>query len=384
VYDVIAEQWRRASDRLRGDEEAARLFLPGGRAPVAGAVQRQPELAATLRHIARDGARGFYEGSIAAAIVEHLRALGGFHTLEDFATHAGTETVPVSGDYRGYRLYECPPNGQGITALLILGMLRGFDLGKLEPFGADRIHLLLEAGRQAISDRDRFIGDPAAEGWRELLDDDRLARLAAGFDLRRAAAASPSSVVFDRRHTSHVAVVDRDLNAVSLIASVFQDFGSGLVAPGTGVLLQNRGHSFVLTPGHPNEIGPGKRPLHTIIPALLGHRGRVSHVLGVVGGHFQAWGHAQLVSNLIDLGLDPQSALDAPRFWHNGRSVEVERGIDTQVSAALARRGHSILRHDDPAASWPLGGGQLIAIDRATGTLIGAADPRLDGCALGY
>ena len=208
--------------------------------------------------------------------------------------------------------------------------------------------------------------------------------LAAGINPDRAAdtpAAIPPLMGTD---TCHVAVVDRDGTAVSMIASVFEDFGSGIVVPGTGVLLQNRGRGFSLEAGHPNDFGPGKRPLHTIIPAMLSRNGQITHVLGVVGGHYQAWGHASVISNLLDHGCDPQAALDMPRFWHDGQMVEAEQGIPAATVADLRARGHKVLWHHEEPDTWPLGGGQLIAIDPIAGTLTGAADPRLDGCALGY
>jgi gamma-glutamyltranspeptidase / glutathione hydrolase len=384
VHEVIAEQWRRAADRLRGDAEARRLFLWNDAAPRPGAVHRQPDLAATMRAIAHGGAAAFYQGVTAARIVACLRGLGGLHTLEDFATHRGDYVAPVGQAYRGHVVHECPPNGQGIAALMMLGLLERFDIAALDLSGAAHLHLMIEAGRLAIADRDRLVGDPAETSWHALLAPAYLDTLASRIDPRRAVPPRPPASLPMGRDTCHVAVVDRDRNAMSMIGSVFEDFGSGLVAPGTGVLLQNRGAGFVLTPGHPNEFGPRRRPLHTIIPALVTHAGRVRHVLGVVGGHYQAWGHAHVISRLLDFGDDVQAALDAPRAWHNGRSVEVERGLAAAAIAGLQSRGHDLLRHDDPAAGWPLGGAQLIEIDWQSGTLSGAADPRLDGCALGH
>jgi gamma-glutamyltranspeptidase/glutathione hydrolase len=387
VYDVIASWWRGEVDKLRGDPEAARVLLWNGDAPAAGTIHRQPDLAATLRRIAREGAAGFYTGPVAEAIVQHLRASDGFHTLDDFAAHTGDYVTPISTGYRGYEVYECPPNGQGIAALMMLGLLAGFDLSALDPSGTDRFHLAIEAGRLAILDRDRLVGDPnATKDWRKLLDAEYLKVLRSRIDLAHATQPIAPSPIPMGHDTCHVAVVDRDRNAVSLIASIFDNFGSGLVGPSTGVVLQNRGHGFVLTPNHPNEIGPRKRPLHTIIPALVCRTGRVSHVLGVVGGHYQAWGQAHVITNLVDFGFNVQEALDAPRVFHNGLAVEVERGIDRDVITDLAARQHQIVDYADMNLDRlrRLGGGQLIAIDWGTGALVGAADPRLDGCALGY
>lgn len=383
VHDVIAEQWRRATGRLRADPEARRLFLWQDAAPRPGTVHRQPELAATLRGIVRHGAPWFYNDAPAAAMVARLQELGGRHTLADFAGHAGAYDDPVGLSYRGHCVRECAPNGQGIAALMMLGLLEGWQIGAHDPAGAERLHLAIEAGRLAIRDRDRLVGDTAAGAWHEMLDTGRLDALRRTIDPLRAAPPVADAALPMGRDTCHVAVVDRDRNAISLIASVFEDFGSGIVPPGTGVLLQNRGHGFVLTAGHPNELAPNKRPLHTIIPALVTRDGRVSHVLGVVGGHYQAWGHAHVISNLLDYGMDVQQALDAPRAYHSAGAIEVERGVADCVVRGLERRGHKIRRHPDPLTSWPIGGAQLIEIDWQSGTLCGAADPRLDGCALG-
>jgi gamma-glutamyltranspeptidase/glutathione hydrolase len=384
VHDVIAGWWRGDVEKLRMDPEAARVLLWDGEAPTPGTIHRQPDLAATMRCIGREEAAGFYSEAVAEAMVRYLRAKGGLHTLEDFANHKGDYVDPVSIDYHGRRLHECPPNGQGIAALLMLGILQGFDLAALDPKGADRLHLAVEAGRLAIRDRDRLVGDPqTAKDWDRLIEPRYLAELQTDIDMSRAAAPAAPSTIPMGRDTCHVAAVDRDRNAVSLIASVFYNFGSGLVAPSTGVVLQNRGHGFVLTPNHPNEIGPGKRPLHTIIPALVCDGGRVSHALGVVGGHYQAWGHAQVITNLVDYGMNVQEALDAPRVFHNGTSVELEPGIAGSVISDLTARGHQVVDVAE-ASMGRLGGAQLIEIDWEKGSLAGAADRRLDGCALGY
>jgi len=385
VYDFISWLWRGAVVRLAADPEAARIFLWNGNAPRAGTVHRQSDLASTLTKISRDGARAFYQGPIADALVRHLVSLGGLHTLSDFASHAGNYVNPISILYRGHEVFECPPNGQGIAALMMLGLLSGFNMSSFEPFGVDRLHIAIEVGRPAIRDRDRLIGDPDFDvNWHSMLDAGYLAGLRANIDTKRTAPRISPSLMSMGRDTCHVAVVDRDRNAISLIASVFHDFGSGLVAPTTGVLLQNRGHGFVLTPGHPNELKPSKRPLHTIIPALVCKGGRVSYVLGVVGGHYQAWGHTHVLSNLLDFGLDPQAALDAPRVFHDGALVEIERGINPRVVEELRARGHQVYHHHSDDGRAPLGGGQLIAIEWESGTLVGASDPRLDGCAIGY
>ena len=385
VGDVIAAQWARAADRLRPDAEASRLFLPGGAPPRPGQVHHQPDLARSLGLIAGAGADAFYRGELGARIVAHLRSLGGEQTEADFATHAGEFVDPVAQAYRGHLVHECPPNGQGVAALMMLGILGSRPVEPGGPLSVARLHRAIEAGRMAIAARNRLVGDPAAaQSWPAMLRADSLATLAARIDPHRCAPPELDASLPMGTDTCHVAVVDRDGTAVSMIASIFEDFGSGIAVPGTGILLQNRGRGFVLTPGHPNEYGPHKRPLHTIIPALLSRDGQVTHVLGVVGGHYQAWGQAHIIGNLLDHDCEPQTALDLPRLWHDGAQVEVERGIAPATVAALRRLGHRVVAHADLPNPWPLGGAQLIEIDHAAGTLTGASDPRLDGCALGY
>jgi gamma-glutamyltranspeptidase/glutathione hydrolase len=384
VHDVIARQWARATARLHADTQARQLFLWDDRPPAPGQVHRQPELARTLRKIATHGASAFYRGGIAARIVAHLRSLGGSHREDDFERHAGEFVGPVAIGYRGHLVHECPPNGQGVAALMILGLLDRFAPAEDDPLGTARLHHAIEAGRLAIAARDNLVGDPSSRGWEGMLTPAALDRAAGLIDPYQCMA--PRALPSPRMGTDtcHVAVVDRDGTAVSMIASVFEDFGSGIVPPGTGVLLQNRGCGFSLVPGHPNEYGPGRRPLHTIIPAMVSRDGRITHVLGVVGGHYQAWGQAHVLANQLDFGCDAQRALDLPRLWHDGTKVEAERGIPEGTIAGLRRLGHEVAWHRDMEDPWPLGGGQLIVVDSASGSLTGAADPRLDGCALGF
>jgi gamma-glutamyltranspeptidase/glutathione hydrolase len=377
VHDVIARQWARATDRLRADPEAGRLFLWDGRPPAPGQVHRQPELAHSLRQIARDGSDAFYRREIADRIVAHLRSLGGRHSADDFAGHVGEFVEPVAIGYRGHLVHECPPNGQGVAALMMLGLLDRFEPASDGPLGTARLHRAIEAGRMAIAARNALVGDPSSSRWTEMLHPNELDRAAALIDPSRCRAADDLPPPRMGSDTCHVAVVDRDRTAVSMIASVFEDFGSG-------ILLQNRGCGFSLEPGHPNEYGPARRPLHTIIPAMVSRSGRITHVLGVVGGHYQAWGQAHVLANLLDDGCNAQQALDLPRFWHDGRRVEAERGVPEGSILGLRGLGHEVAWHRDMPDPWPLGGAQLIVIDDATGTLAGAADPRLDGCALGF
>jgi gamma-glutamyltranspeptidase/glutathione hydrolase len=388
VFEVAAFYWRGAVDKLRRDPNSRRLFLIDDAAPLPGAMHRQPLLAETLRRIARDGRDGFYTGPVAEDIVRHLRAAGGAHDPADFAAARGEYVTPIRTRYRGFDVFECPPNGQGIVALMMLNILGGFSLCDLDPRGATRLHLEVEASRLAYRDRDRLIGDPAQSPvpTDDLLSTAYADGLRAAIDPSRALPQSLPSPFPTHAETSHVCVVDGDRNAVSLIGSIFQAFGSGLTAPGSGVVLQNRGHGFSLDPQHPNVIAPGKRPLHTIIPAIVCRDGRVSHALGVVGGHYQPCGHVHLLSNMIDFGLDPQAAVDLGRVFHDGDVLEVEQGIDDRAMAELAALGHRVRRRRDNPAGYEgaLGTAQLIAVDWNEGVLTGAADHRADGCALGY
>lgn len=381
VTPRVAHDWAGQAAKLEKDANARDIYLPGGRAPRAGETFRNPRLAATLRRVAREGAKGFYTGPVAEDIVAYLRGLGGLHTMDDFARTEGEYVDPISATYRGYTVHECPPNGSGITTLLMLNILEGFDLATLDPAGAQRLHLEVEASRLAFADRDAYVGDPRfvdvpvdrllsrrhAEDQRALIRPDR------------AMDAIAPAPLPEHNDTTYLCVVDRDRNAVSFINSLFDGFGSGKVAPGSGVVLQNRGSSFKLDDRHPNGIAGGKRPMHTIIPAMLTKDGRAVMPFGVMGGHYQPVGQTHVLTNMLDYGMDPQAAIDFPRAHHRDGTVKLERGYDEGVAVGLERLGHRTAPADGP-----LGGGQAIWIDGASGTLIGGSEPRKDGLALGY
>ena len=372
--------WNRGRTRLLRHAPAARQFLPDGRVPQVGDRMSNPALAQTLRAIARSGRSAFYEGEVAADIVSTLRALGGVHTEADFASFHPLDTAPIGAPYRGYELLECPPNGQGLAALIIARVLEGFELEDPALTEADRIHLLAEASKAAYAQRNALVADPEHTRFDldDVLGDAPIARLRDRITLEHATPASAWDLPA-HRDTVYVSVVDKDRNAVSLINSIFMTFGSGIYAEKSGVLLQNRGCGFSLVPGHPNAFAGGKRPLHTIIPALLREDGRPVMSFGVMGGQYQAAGHAHILSQVVDRGLDPQAAAEAPRSFAFGSTLTLETGIDESVATDLALRGH----HVEWAAE-PLGGCQAIWIDHARGVLIGGSDPRKDGMALGY
>jgi len=376
VAPRVAFDWATSVDGLQG--VARDLYSFGGKAPRAGQIFHTPGQAEVLRRIARDGRAGFYEGEVAEDLITSLRALGGSHTLDDLAATACDYTNPVSGPYRDIELVEHPPNGQGATAILLLNILKHFDIAAMDPFGAARIHIEAEATKLAYDARNRFIADPDhTTRLDHMLAPETAARLAALID---PASAMPSAApLTEAVHTDtiYITVVDRDRMAVSLIYSIFWSFGSGFASNRFGINFQNRGAGFTLTPGHPNEAGGGKRPMHTIIPGMIKRDGKVMMPFGVMGGAYQSTGHARFVSNLTDFGMDPQQAIDAPRSFSGVEGLEVERGYPDFVRAELAGMGHAVVVPDTP-----VGGAQAILIE--DGLLIGASDPRKDGCALGY
>lgn len=377
VAPRVAFDWQAAKDVPQGHGRTH--YLPSGAPMPVGAIFRAPGQAELLRRVARDGPAAFYTGEITEDMLATLNGMGGTHTAEDFANHKGNYTDPISGPYGGKDLLEHPPNGQGATAILILNILKQFDLASLDPLGPERAHLEAEATKLAYDARNRLIADPDYTT--------RLAHmLAPETAAQLAALIRPDAVIDDpvplteavHRDTVYITVVDRDRMAVSLIYSIFHSFGSGIASEKFGVLFQNRGAGFCLTPGHPNEYGPGKRPMHTIIPAMLADEGRVNTSFGVMGGAYQPCGHARYVSNRLDYGMEAQTALDAPRAFAEDGVLKLERGYSEATRAALSALGHKVITPDGP-----IGGAQAITI-LPEGVLEGASDPRKDGCALGY
>lgn len=382
----VHSDWVGAVAKLMQHEAAARRFLRDGEAPALGSRFVQPELARTLRAIAARGKKAFYEGEIAADMVATLRAAGGTHTEEDFARGADVAEFvePISLSWRGMEVFQCPPNGSGLHALQILGILGHLATPGEGPLSAKRLHRHIEAARLAYRDRDAFLADPSQVEVpvAKLLDPDYLKRLASLIRDDAAMAELPPAGESDfAKHTDtvYLCVVDRDGNACSFINSLFESFGSGILAEKSGVLLQNRGYGFRLQEGHPNCIAPNKRPLHTIIPGMVMKDGQALMPYGVMGGRFQPMGQTLFLTNHFEFGLDVQEAIDLPRLMPQDGKVQVERGIPASVVDRLNRLGHVCTLVDKPH-----GGGQAILIDREKGCLIGGSDPRKDGCALGY
>lgn len=381
VGQRVSVDWKFAVPKLEANEGARRHLLFDGRSPAAGEIVRFPALARTLEQIASGGRDAFYEGEVAEDIVRDLRELGGVHTLEDFKRQSSSYVDPISVAYGGLDIVELPPNNHGIVVLIMLKMME--KLGKLstDAVSAERYHVMLEAARLAYMMRDTFVADPdmADVPVDHMLDDRTISELVSRIDPKRRIPELGPVPQPKGGDTVYFAIVDGDGMGVSFINSLFKNFGSGIVARNSGVVLQNRGQGFVVEPGHRNCVAPGKRPLHTLIPALAMKDGALDMVFGVMGGAFQPAGHAHVVANMVDYGMDPQEALDCPRAFFDGGKVMAEASLPEQVRAGLQAYGHDVAV---PALPW--GGGQIVRVDPARGVLIGASDPRKDGCALGY
>jgi gamma-glutamyltranspeptidase / glutathione hydrolase len=388
VMEKTAEDWAAEVDKLRRTPAAAQNYLIDGRAPRPGEIFRQRNLAHTLRILAQGGRDAFYRGEIARRIVDYCKSNGGFLSLDDFARHKSDWVEPISTTYRGYSVFECPPNGQGLTALLTLNILEGFNLTEMRSRPDLYYHTLIEATKLAFADRNRYIADPTFSKVpvAQLLSKKYAATRRALIDPERANPSPEPGVLLENGDTTYLTVVDKDRNAVSFINSLFDVFGSGIVAGDTGIVLQDRGAGFSLDPAHPNRFAPGKRPFHTIIPAMVFKDGHLFMSFGVMGGSIQPQGHVQVLVNLIDRGMGLQEAIEAPRYRYiSGDRVLIEDQIGDDVIKALLARGH-VRGSPEPGRTLRsvMGGGQAIMIDVATGTLMGASDSRKDGLALGY
>jgi gamma-glutamyltranspeptidase/glutathione hydrolase len=393
VAPLTAHFWQRGAERLRAAPGGRALTL-NGNGPRAGEVFRNPGLGRTLRAVAEGGAAAFYRGEVARAIAGVVQRAGGVMTEADLAAHTSTWEEPISVDYRGYRVWECPPNGQGLTALLALNILEGFDLAAHQPLSVDRWHRLIEALRLAFADARWYVADP------RFFDMPLAGLLAKDYAAQRRALINPHRATLDPRRGSPVAssgtvyccVVDGAGNACSFINSNYMGFGTGIVPAGAagplGFTLQNRGHNFSLDPAHPNALAPGKRPYHTIIPGLLTRAdGSLFGPFGVMGGFMQPQGHAQVVVAMIDDGADPQAALNRLRFCIGaetaGGNVLLETGLPRGLVEGLAARGHPLTAEVSGYERAVFGRGQIIRRE-ADGVLWGGSDPRADGCALGF
>lgn len=382
VSPITARAWAVSERSFAAMPGFGQAFLPAGRAPRSGERFHFADQAKTLTRIAETKGEAFYRGDLAQSMAAHARATGGLLSEEDLAAHQADWVGTVSQDYRGVSLHEIPPNGQGLAALLMLGILAHHPLSDHPVDSADSLHLQLEAMKLAFADAHRYIADPAflEVSASDLLDPGYLQERAAQIDMQRAQ--DPSYGAPQRGGTVYLTAADQSGMMVSFIQSNYYGFGSGVVVPGTGISLQNRGAGFTLEKGHPNEVGPSKRPFHTIIPGFLMEGGAPLMSFGVMGGPMQPQGHAQMVIRLRDYGQNPQAASDAPR-WQvmGGLKVAVERGFGADVLDELSARGHQ-LSESGPQASFAFGGAQLIY--RLEDGYLAASDHRKDGQAVGF
>ena len=387
VTEVIAYQWQRAVEKISRLPSGQEMLLDG-RAPKQGDMMTIPTLGNTLRAIAEGGAHAFYHGKLGEKIAAFVQEQGGWLTKEDLAGHCSDWDEPISTDYRGVTCWECPPNGQGIAALEALNIVEGFDMRAMGAQSADRYHHLIEAMRLSFADGFRYIADPRrAQVPIEQLTSKAYAEERRGLiDGSRAMASVPYGKVLGGSDTVYISCVDGQGNACSFINSIFSNFGSGLVVPGTGIVLHNRASLFSLDPEHPNSLAGGKRPYHTIIPAMTTVKGELSLCYGVMGAYMQPQGHLQLINNMVDLDMNPQEAIDALRFQVAGEEVILEEGVDPNVVRELEKRGHrvSIMAGLQRGGAGGMGGAQAIYRDPGSGVLWGGSEPRKDGCAVGW
>ncbi len=396
VHEIVADDWADAAQKLSRDPAAAKTFLPNGRAPLAGEVFQNPNLARSLELIAEEGRDAFYKGAIAQAIAADMKTRDGLIDLEDLAAHKADWVEPISTNYRGYDVLEMPPSTQGFVALEMLNLMEGFDVKAMGHNSADYLHLVVESKKIAFADRAAYLADRdfvPKGALQMMLSKDYAAKRRPEIDMQKAAASYRAGVVGgafaptppvdfagrDLGDTIYMTVADGQGNVVSLIQSLFASFGAGIVAGDTGITLHNRGSGFNLTPGHPNQIAPGKRPLHTLVPAMILKDGKPWVSFGVMGGDNQGQAHAQVVANLVDFGMNVRDAGDAARMRHMGANLAVESGISAEVRKALEMRGHRIT--DGRGA---MGGYQAVMIDAKTGLMMGGSDLRKDGLAIGW
>jgi len=381
VSEIIQRQWVASESSLARWPDSAKTYLPNGRAPRVGEVFKNPGLANTYEAIAEGGRDAFYRGSIARRVVAFSEANGGYFTMRDFEDHTSSWVDPVTTNYRGYDVWEMPPNSSGIIALMMLNIMEGYDIASMGHNTAETLHVITEAKKLSFADRDTFVADADANRLpvNELISKAYAAARRALIDPARALSDVSAGDPSEHSETVYLTVVDKDRNAVSLIESIFSNFGSGVVPGDLGFALQNRGTGFSLVDGHLNSLEPHKRSLHTNMPGFVTKDGRPLMPFGVMGGNMQPQGHVQVLSNIIDHGMTLQEAGDAARLRHQ-RGVFVEPGISDDVIAELERLGHDVRR----AGGGGMGGYQAIMIHPETGMLHGGTDPRKDGQAIGY
>ena len=381
VAELTAQSWHESESQLKADEGGRTTYLVNGRTPKAGEIFKNPRMAQTLRRIADEGADLFYKGDIAEKIVRCSEKKGGHFTLKDFIDHCSDSVEPITANYRGYDVYELPPATQGFATLEMLKILEGFDLKTMGPSSADALHLMIEAKKLAFADRDRHLADRdyMKVSVNDLFSPARVKMLRA--QIRMEQAASEFETIAVGADTEYVATADNEGNLVSFIQSNFMGFGSGVVEPETAIILQNRGHLFLLEENHPNCIGPHKRCVHTLMPGMIFKDGKPYAALGLKGGHVQPQVQVRIITNIIDFSMTPQEAISAPRFNHiDGTKVGLEPEVTQETRDELTRRGHKIVGGNTES----FGGAHAIVIHPESGAFVGGSDPRKGGCALGF
>lgn len=383
VGQRVAFDFANTSDLIKQDKDLSKLFLFNGKTLPNGFYHKQPNLAKTLTEIGKNGRDGFFSGWVADDIIKKLNSLGGFHQKDDFDDAIANYVKPISSEFRGYKIWQCPPNGQGVIALLLLNMASEMNCFGDDPINLERMHYEIEAGKLAYRDRSAVLADPKFHSVPvdQLLSKKYAKELLSQIRADKAISSLPTSTLPKHSNTVYITVIDQNRNACSLINTVYNSFGSGLLAPKSGVLLHNRGMGFVLEEGHPNCLEPGKRPLHTIIPGLVTKDDKLVMSYGVMGGEYQAFGHMQFLSRFFDYGLDIQSAQDKPRFFPDpfSENIDMETTIPRSIQNDLVKMGHQVRK-----ASIPIGGSQAIHLDQISNVLTAGSDPRKDGLAVGF
>ena len=383
VMEKIASDWEQTKDRLKLNETTSKTFLKNNSDPYKlGEIFTNPNLAKTLELIATEGKEVFYEGPIAKDIVLSLNKAGGFHELKDLKEQDTLIQEPIKVNYRDKTLFQCPPNNQGITALIIMKILEKFDISQYPPMSVERFHLEAEATKLAYYLRDQLVADNSnkAINYESYLTTEYLEKMQNLISLDKCLV--PPSKILDPQFspdTVYLTVVDKEQNAVSFINSIFHSFGSCITTENTGIVLHNRGACFTLQKGHPNCIAPGKRPMHTIMPGMIYKDGEFFLSYGVMGGQYQPVGHIQFLNNFLEYGMTIQESLNFPRAFNYAGTFELEQRVPKEIEEKLKEIGHKTKR-----ASNPLGGGQAIGLDLKNNVFLGGSDPRKDGCALGF
>jgi gamma-glutamyltranspeptidase/glutathione hydrolase len=388
VAPFTARAWNRSTRILKTGPHAEEMLL-NGESPKEGEIMKNPTLAQTFTELAEHGKAGFYEGRIAEAIIDLVQSKNGVMTLEDLKNHKSTFDEPISTDYRGVEVYEIPPNGQGITALIALNILEEFEIDKMEHSSVEHLHVMIEAMRIAFADTRWYVADPAIVEVpiKELISKQYAAQRKKLIDLTKASVDVKKGSPFSSSDTVYFSIVDGEGNACSFINSNYMGFGTGLIPKGCGFTLQNRGANFSLDKNHPNALAPKKRPYHTIIPGMATKDNELYASFGVMGGFNQPQGHAQVICNMVDFGMNPQEALNAPRFTirdgTSGGKVALEEGISTATMSTLNNMGHEIIPTSG-VSRMIFGRGQIITRNPKNGVLCGGSSPRADGLAIGW